>query len=1452
MLRGKFDSYILLEPPSDAWAQYAQRESDGRQCLLFQVPGIHVEAIEGVFQYAVGLISRAPRTFIPYIDYVSDSALRGYLISLLPNKPFLTEVIDMKSVANEPFTETEIHDVYIQLRDAATFLSNTPGYNGLFSSHGAISTDTIIVMDTSRIALLGYGLNASASLVYDIRGIAKLLNSLIKLNLPTQETTAYNKELSSLIRALEIGDDFPPATDYAKSSIDVDISDLEGRKTATHSQLLLSTMSQSQQSTASPASANAPQVELSTTRLYSTARTFDPHISIRDLSRTGLAFTMPSYDALIDAVKQKNLDRVTTLLGRGLMPPPLCPKTALMEAASLGHYEIAQVLLNTEAMRISSEGYTAFHYALDGGHFNIVVLLNDLEGQHHSMPVLTHSVTNLLFAVEAEDLDSVWYWREKQSTIPDGDGFTALHKATQKNYLPAIRILTKYEHGIVDKDGKVALHYCAEHNYIDAARILAPYEQGSLTPDGSTALQIAYNNGFLELARELIQYEGPSDTVPTAESDFNTDLMLAVINRNAFDTFCYLRQARLRNILGMTALMMAAKHGNQQAIEDLIDVEGCMQVDQQDWMVGEESTSLAGKTALMFAAESGHLSAVARLSSIEAGMVDKIGETALMKATTMNHIEIVDILAPLENNVRNLADATALTIAIRMGHQEICTILKNYEGPPAADITFDEKASNCAMTPLMKAADAGNFNYTWCLQSQKDLVDNRGWTALMYAAAKGHIDCCELLLETKNKISADGETAWQIARRNNHEHLLSMLEPDSIIDEQGNYDLHQIATTSGPIITKQYAHQYGLYNNAGLTALMLRAGTYGCRCVDQSLLEAEAGMRSKDGKSYALRCALLAGNKDMVDILLPLERTFLIEDGYTDLMLDAFHGYMEQVASKTALYGVQTKDGITALMLACAAGQIDTARILLGSEIGLQTEAGIKASRFAIQSGNKDLCNLIVPLELGFVPRTSTHSNTSTHTSKSSIVATTNDGPHSSSVKLDKDDVITNMLSSLGLDSEMLSRWEKQMGHNHLALQRIVGPSPSVDSNGNTVLHRAALNGDLAEVHACIYLAKTTNNMRQTALMFAASQGHADIVEVLVHYEANMIDVDGHFAAELAMISGHLDSIAILSSIEKPLLVDAGYTQLMFAVLADDVYATKQCIREGLLRRQTKNGQTALMIAVLLTRLTLIPLLLEERDLCMTNGVTAYTIATSIARRSCFTVELINSLRVDILLDSEGNTQLMQKAITGAVGYVKAFLYMHGNYNKRGYTALHLSVLNHHYECVNILKSVESGARLQGSFNTGGIFPVVEPTALMIAAMINDHNCIKELLATEATLTDSKGRTALMLAAIYGHVDACKLLASYESGSQDNFDLTALMLAATYGHVECVQALVELEANISTPAGDTALSYAAEHNRIDCVRVLAPYEAKTHGVRAMTIANSAIRSATQRIIQTYL
>lgn len=55
-----------------------------------------------------------------------------------------------------------------------------------------------------------------------------------------------------------------------------------------------------------------------------------------------------------------------------------------------------------------------------------------------------------------------------------------------------------------------------------------------------------------------------------------------------------------------------------------------------------------------------------------------------------------------------------------------------------------------------------------------------------------------------------------------------------------------------------------------------------------------------------------------------------------------------------------------------------------------------------------------------------------------------------------------------------------------------------------------------------------------------------------------MVDADGHFAAELAMISGDLTSIAILASVERALLMSAGYTQLMFAVLADDIHAVKK------------------------------------------------------------------------------------------------------------------------------------------------------------------------------------------------------------------------------------------------------------------------------------------------------
>lgn len=66
-------------------------------------------------------------------------------------------------------------------------------------------------------------------------------------------------------------------------------------------------------------------------------------------------------------------------------------------------------------------------------------------------------MTNLLFAVEAEDIDSVWYWREKQSAIPDEDGFTALHKATQKDYLLRFGFLHNMDMAL--QTGTEGLHF---------------------------------------------------------------------------------------------------------------------------------------------------------------------------------------------------------------------------------------------------------------------------------------------------------------------------------------------------------------------------------------------------------------------------------------------------------------------------------------------------------------------------------------------------------------------------------------------------------------------------------------------------------------------------------------------------------------------------------------------------------------------------------------------------------------------------------------------------------------------------------------------------------------------------------------------------------------------------------------------------------------------------------
>ncbi|TNJ26388.1 Ankyrin repeat protein 2 [Giardia muris] len=217
-------------------------------------------------------------------------------------------------------------------------------------------------------------------------------------------------------------------------------------------------------------------------------------------------------------------------------------------------------------------------------------------------------------------------------------------------------------------------------------------------------------------------------------------------------------------------------------------------------------------------------------------------------------------------------------------------------------------------------------------------------------------------------------------------------------------------------------------------------------------------------------------------------------------------------------------------------------------------------------------------------------------------------------------------------------------GENGIAriLSQVLGALPTLAqgvSPSNALMH-AAFAGDVAQVRANMNLAKKTNDMDWTALIFAAKAGHAECVALLMDKEARMMTNDGFSALMVAAINdnaecvelllhresalrnknsetalciaaeqGHHRCVRILAPEEAGLLMDSRQTALMKAAVKGHdrcvtILAKYEC------GYQDKWGWTALMYAANAGRVDCIPPLLGEAG-AVTTGIGAISVPST-------------------------------------------------------------------------------------------------------------------------------------------------------------------------------------------------------------------------------------------------
>ena len=367
-------------------------------------------------------------------------------------------------------------------------------------------------------------------------------------------------------------------------------------------------------------------------------------------------------------------------------------------------------------------------------------------------------------------------------------------------------------------------------------------------------------------------------------------------------------------------------------------------------------------------------------------------------------------------------------------------------------------------------------------------------------------------------------------------------------------------------------------------------------------------------------------------------------------------------------------------------------------------------------------------------------------------------------------------------------------------------------ANGYTDILRCFIENG-ADINAC----GTYHNC--TPLMLAIENGHANAVNVLLQYGANVALTDDsgftalHYACEY---NGSPEVLSFLISNGADVDARSSYNPV-FSVPSENGYADMKAARVRTVNTSSDNGVTPLMIAARESHLNVVTFLVREgADVSLPDydGRTAVHCAVGSSDNSCEILSCLIENGADINKRRMDNQTPLMVAVEKGLVSVATFLIEHGAdvdlQNENGNTALHYALYGSDVSCEILSCLIGSGADVNGVNK-------VKHTPLMIAAKRGHLNALTLLIkhgAHDVDLRDSDGYTALHYA-VYGSDISCEILSSLigigaDVNARTNNRDTPLMIAAKKGHVNAVTSLVKCGANVDLQDkdGQTALDLA--------------------------------------------
>lgn len=355
-----------------------------------------------------------------------------------------------------------------------------------------------------------------------------------------------------------------------------------------------------------------------------------------------------------------------------------------------------------------------------------------------------------------------------------------------------------------------------------------------------------------------------------------------------------------------------------------------------------------------------------------------------------------------------------------------------------------------------------------------------------------------------------------------------------------------------------------------------------------------------------------------------------------------------------------------------------------------------------------------------------------------------------------------------------ITPWQLARDNDFVDALSSLEQTPVVDTDGNTQLHRAAMEGNILNVRLFLSLARKKNNDGYTALMLSAALKHKDIVCLLRNYETGEQDNNGHTALHQSCLHGREDMALLLLEHEKHILSGASLKQ------------SRPCNIEGIHSRLLGQGISAAEMAF-------------------------YTGNIDLSKSLLLPEHIVTSPP-----DKKGRTNLMLGALSNDPFMVFCYLGQAGLVDNDGFTALMHASTYGYLQCAVLLAPLEAGITVSvGERCLGAIDFAVLNEFFNVAEVVAEY----ELIVPNAEKYPSD-MTQLMIAAaerrpglVWFYIDQINI--------RDNKGWVALMHAVEAKDEDCVKLLLK-ERDIVTEDGITAWYLAYKIQEPNLCSILRP------------------------------